>query len=1833
MPARRRSGRAIDRRAYNYVSYKTLLESLFPPVVLPTYTVTYNGNTNTTGRAPVDGSSPYTAGSNVIVLGNTGNLIKPNYTFSSWNTQANGLGTSYSSGSSFTMPDAPVILYAQWTLTTYTVTYNKNAVAANGSVIDQSSPYLPGSIVTVLSDTGLVNTGNTFYGWNTVASGSGGTPYASGDTFPINDNITLYAQWSVNSYTVIYDKNALDTAGDLPSNQSGNYNTTVTVQGNTGSLTRTGYTFTSWNTRVDGLGRSYLFGSIYTIPAENTRLYAKWVPTYTVTYDKNANAATGSVPVDNSSYTTDSSVTVLQTPTVNPLTYTNFIFAGWTFNSDGTGTVYNNPQTFVMGTANRMLYAKWVPTFTITYTPNGGAGNVPTDTTRYTAGTFVTVSTNSGFPPLTRSGFNFTGWTISGGTGTVYNNPQTFVITADTTLVANWTQSYTVTYTANGGAGSVPTDTTRYTPGTQVTVSTNSGSPPLTRSGFLFTGWTISGGTGTVYTNPQQFLMPVGNTTLVANWTQTYTLTYGANGGTGNVPTDTTRYTPGTQVTLLGNIGTPAILTKANNVFDGWNTQADGLGTSYAVGSQFPMPGGNTTIYAKWTPTYTMTYINNSVNYPGVTGTITDNDSPYKAGSSVTVKSSTGFTSANYIFNSWNSQPNGLGTLYTIGQVFPINANTTLYAIWTPTYAVTYTANGATTGTTPTDNTRYTAGTQVTVLGNTGTLEKTGFDFNGWNSQANGLGTSYAVGTQFPITANTTLYAKWRAIYTFRYDSSGATTGTLPLNGTFSYLAGTTVDVLANTGNLAIPGTTGTPGFIFDGWNTQDNGGGTTYIPPTSFSINGNTVLYVRWRPVYTFTYDGNNNTNGTVPIDQSSPYIAGATVTILGNTGNLSRTGYTFSNWAYFADGGGNTVPPPGSTIPMPGRNTILYAKWTVNTYSVTYQANGSTTGTAPGDQTAAYNTSVTISGNTGNLIKTDNVFDGWNTQADGLGTSYAVGTSFVIPASTTTLYAKWTSNYTVTYTAPDSTGGTVPINNNRYIAGAAVTVSANSGNLIRTNYTFNGWTISGGSGTVYNNPDTFSMPASNTTLVAQWTPTYTVSYAANAVDASGNPPGDQTGTYNSSVTLSGNTGTPQLTRTGYTFTTWNTQTDGLGTSYSFGASYTILANITLYANWKQTFTMGYDNNSVTYPNATGTITDNNSPYITGSTVTVKPSTGFENTGYSFSSWNTVPSGSGGTSYAIGSTFTITGNTRLYAQWTINDYTVTYAKNANDATGNVPSDTTTYNYNDEVTVTGNTGTPTPLTRTNFTFAGWNTVSDITTGLGTLYTSGNKFLMPASNTTLYAQWTAYPSVIYSAGIGGGDPPTTVQYSPNTATIVVAGKGNLFYGGSTFAGWNTASSGMGAYYAPGSSFTIYNESVTLYAQWYDTTGTNYVVSYNRSGGTGGSIPSDTNYKRFQPVPIVGQSGVTRSGFTWIGWNTINDGTGNYGNAPIAITGFNMPGRSITLYALWTPNPSISYPLIYNNNDSTGGSVPSNSGTNYLRLTSINVSGNNNSLVRTGYSFIGWNNRAGGNGTSYLVNSPYQDYTPFAMTENVDLYPQWVAGNVFKNCGSYEGSFWNINDINSLYYISSVTSYRDPTNNTFTIIIPTYYSTIYGGPYNTVNGPLISGIGNLISTYAQATISQITSGLNQGSYQITATYITKGTSGSQTQTATLLLGSTYWPSGQTIANVTMPTDSGQPKGFDFGITPSVAVPDGGCYNQLVKPGSSNNVQCAAVQAFYINFSNGTTTRVAFGVNPYIDTDPTYSFVSNYARIELANGPTPPSPYTGTFSPTNSNAANTA
>jgi uncharacterized repeat protein (TIGR02543 family) len=102
MAGKKRSGLAYHRRAYTYST--------------TTYTVTYDGNTNTSGNTPVNGSSSYASGSTITILGNSGSpvLAKTGFTFAGWNTSANGSGTSYSQGNTFTINNN-ITLYAQWT--------------------------------------------------------------------------------------------------------------------------------------------------------------------------------------------------------------------------------------------------------------------------------------------------------------------------------------------------------------------------------------------------------------------------------------------------------------------------------------------------------------------------------------------------------------------------------------------------------------------------------------------------------------------------------------------------------------------------------------------------------------------------------------------------------------------------------------------------------------------------------------------------------------------------------------------------------------------------------------------------------------------------------------------------------------------------------------------------------------------------------------------------------------------------------------------------------------------------------------------------------------------------------------------------------------------------------------------------------------------------------------------------------------------------------------------------------------------------------------------------------------------------------------------------------------------------------------------------------------------------------------------------------------------------------------------------------------------------------------------------------------------------------------
>ncbi len=326
--------------------------------------------------------------------------------------------------------------------------------------------------------------------------------------------------------------------------------------------------------------------------------------------------------------------------------------------------------------------------------------------------------------------------------------------------------------------------------------------------------------------------------------------------------------------------------------------------------------------------------------------------------------------------------------------------------------------------------------------------------------------------------------------YTVTYNGNNSTGGIVPFDST-NYAQGQTATVLENTGNLV------NTGYSFVGWNTQANGTGTTYTPGQTFPIGtANVTLYAMWttNPTYTVTYNGNGNTGGIAPVVATN-YEQGQTVSVVGNTGNLVNTNYTFAGWNTLSNGTGTNYTA-GQTFLMGTANVILYAKWTANpTYTVTYYGNGSTSGIVPVDSTNyEEGQTVTVLGNTGNLVNTNYTFEGWNTMSNGTGTTYTQGQTFTMGTANVNLYAMWTANttYTVTYNGNGNTGGIVPVDSTNYEVGQTVTVLGNPGNLSKTNYAFEGWnTMSNGAGTTYTQGQAFTMGTANVTLYATWNAT----------------------------------------------------------------------------------------------------------------------------------------------------------------------------------------------------------------------------------------------------------------------------------------------------------------------------------------------------------------------------------------------------------------------------------------------------------------------------------------------------------------------------------------------------------------------------------------------------------------------------------------------------------------------------------------------------------------------------------------------------------------------
>jgi uncharacterized repeat protein (TIGR02543 family) len=186
-----------------------------------------------------------------------------------------------------------------------------------------------------------------------------------------------------------------------------------------------------------------------------------------------------------------------------------------------------------------------------------------------------------------------------------------------------------------------------------------------------------------------------------------------------------------------------------------------------------------------------------------------------------------------------------------------------------------------------------------------------------------------------------------------------------------------------------------------------NSGGGGGGIVGDFFAGNGGDgIVIVRYSvALYTVTYNANGATSGTAPASQTK--IAGTSLTLASNSGNLARPGYFFVGWNTAADGSGTLYAAGGSYTT--DASVTLYAKWyALPTYTITYNANGATSGTVPASQTKTNGIPLTLASNSGNLARTGYTFAGWNTAAAGSGTSYAAGANYTVNVSVT-LYAKW--------------------------------------------------------------------------------------------------------------------------------------------------------------------------------------------------------------------------------------------------------------------------------------------------------------------------------------------------------------------------------------------------------------------------------------------------------------------------------------------------------------------------------------------------------------------------------------------------------------------------------------------------------------------------------------------------------------------------------------------------------------------------------------------------------------------------------------------------------
>jgi uncharacterized repeat protein (TIGR02543 family) len=404
------------------------------------------------------------------------------------------------------------------------------------------------------------------------------------------------------------------------------------------------------------------------------------------------------------------------------------------------------------------------------------------------------------------------------------------------------------------------------------------------------------------------------------------------------------------------------------------------------------------------------------------------------------------------------------------------------------------------------------------------------------------LGSEGGSGTYFPGLISNFHIVKGTAIYT----GSSATVPTSPITP------------IANTKLLLKSVTSGT--LLTDSSSSPKTL--TTSSSPTWSSSNPFDMPVV-----YTVTYNYNSATGGNSTT--SAGYtVGGSAITLPSPT----RTGYTFGGW--YSDAGLSASAGSAGASYTPSATTTLYAKWTANTLTITYNSNGGSA-VSSGSTT----TGGTVSSAPTAPTRTGYTFAGWYSNA-GLTTAVSFPYTHGQTANFT-LYAKWTANSIVV--SYESNGGS-SVTAGSTTTGA--TISSAPTAPTKAGYTFVGWYSDSGLTTAVTFPYTHGQTA-DFTLYAKWAAgTYTVTYNYNSATGGNGVSSDSFTTGGSAITL------PTPTRTGFQFQGWYDANTGGNLVGAGGASFTTATSISLYGRWVQLSLAGIDPGDMV---AVGTISASN--------------------------------------------------------------------------------------------------------------------------------------------------------------------------------------------------------------------------------------------------------------------------------------------------------------------------------------------------------------------------------------------------------------------------------------------------------------------------------------------------------------------------------------------------------------------------------------------------------------------------------------------------------------